>query len=134
MLIHFPSALLPMEFVCYGFHYYTKDASFLFAAFYALAGAVGIGWIAIVAGIWDATRIRPEKAEAIAKAVTHGAINLSVIVAYTVLAYIAYKKYPLLPGATLTLLAFKGLLILTLVVGNYLGGSLILKNKIAVEE
>ncbi len=53
MLIHFPSALLPMDFVCYGLLYYTHQTSFAYASFYALFGAVVLGWAAALFGILD---------------------------------------------------------------------------------
>lgn len=134
MLIHFPSALIPMDFVCYALQYYTHQPSFAFASFYALVGVVATGWAAVLFGILDTAEIPPEKTAAISKALIHGGINVLIIIIYTVLAYNAYKKYPALPEATLTLLAIKGVTVGFLIMGNYLGGSLILKDKIGIEE
>ena len=35
ILVHFPAALFPMEFVCAALGFYLKDATFNYAAFYA---------------------------------------------------------------------------------------------------
>jgi len=53
---------------------------------------------------------------------------------YTVLAFIAFKNYPSLPYATVSVLVFKAALVGFMMTGNYLGGSLILKDRIALEE
>ncbi len=134
MLIHFPSALLPMDFVCYGLFYYTHQPSFAYASFYALFGAVVLGWAAALFGILDILKIPPGKTDALQKALIHGGINVSVIMVYTVLAYSAYKKYPTLADASLPLLIFKGVLVSFMIIGNYIGGSLILKYKIGIED
>lgn len=134
MLIHFPSALLPMDFVCYALQYYTHQTSFVFASFYALVGAVVIGLIAVFTGVLDISRIPPEKTGALNKAFAHGGINTFIIIVYTALAISLIEEYPSLPDATLTLLVTKGALISFMMVGNYLGGSLILKDKIGIEE
>ncbi|MEO6735929.1 MAG: DUF2231 domain-containing protein [Ginsengibacter sp.] len=134
MLIHFPSALLPMDFVCYGLFYYNHQASFGYASFYALAGAVIAGWAAALFGILDILKIPTHKTDAMQKALIHGGINVSVIIVYTVLAYSAFKKYPTLPDASLSLLIAKAFLVSFMIIGNYIGGSLILKYKISIEE
>ncbi len=134
MLIHFPSALLPMDFVCYGLLYHTHQPSFAYTSFYALFGAVVLGWVAALFGILDILKIPPGKTDALQKALIHGGINVSIIIVYTVLAYSAYKKYPNLDDASLSLLIFKGILVGFMIIGNYIGGSLIFKYKISIEE
>jgi uncharacterized membrane protein len=134
MLIHFPSALLPMDVVCYAIGYCRGDNSFAFASFYAMAGAVITGWLAVIFGALDITGIAPEKEEVMKKALLHGSINATIIIAYTVLAYSAYEHYPALPGASATVLIAKTILVTCMIAGNYIGGSLILKYKIGVQE
>src|SRR5690349_8452568 len=94
MLIHFPSALLPMDLVCYAIYYFTGDASFAFASFYALAGAVVTGWLSVVFGAMDIISIPPEKRTVMQKALLHGGINAIIIIVYTVLTYSVYKSFP----------------------------------------
>ena len=61
MLIHFPTALLPMDFLLSFFAYYNKDSSFLTAAFYCLAGGVLAGGLAIITGLIDLLLIQKIK-------------------------------------------------------------------------
>jgi uncharacterized membrane protein len=134
MFIHFPAALLPMDFVCYAISMYTGDDSFLKASLYALLGGVAIGWLAIIFGALDLLKIPQDRSEVMKKALLHGGINSFVIIVYTVLALLAFKKYPALQDATTSILIFKAALIGCMIFGNYLGGSLILKDRIALEE
>lgn len=132
MLIHFPSALLPMDFICSALGYYTGNHSFTDASFFALAGAVILGCAAIITGAFDLIGLI-EKPLAMKKALVHGGINATVIIAYTVLAFRAWKQYPELEQDGVGLLAIKAALITFMIAGNYLGGSLILKHKVGIE-
>ncbi len=134
MLIHFPSALLPMDVVCYAIYYFTGNTSFVFASFYALAGAVVTGWLSILFGSLDIISIAPENRQAIKKALLHGGINITIIIIYTVMACSVYKRFPQLPVVSTTILVTKAFLVTCMVIGNYIGGSLILKHKIGIEE
>ena len=110
MLIHSPSALLPMAMVCYAFYYLTRDTSFAFAPFYAFAGAAITRWLSILFETVNICSIAPANGEAIRNALSHGVINVPVII-YTVMAYSVYKRFPQLPVASITALATKAFLV-----------------------
>ncbi len=134
MLIHFPSALLPMDFICSALGYYTGNDSFTDASFFALAGAVIFGCMAIITGAFDLIGLVDDKPLALKKALIHGGINTTVIIAYSVLAFRAWKQFPDLVQDGVVVLAIKACLITFMIVGNYLGGSLILKHKVGLEK
>ena len=104
------------------------------ASFYALAGGVGLGWLAILTGAMDLISVSERHPDALKKSLLHGALNTTVVIGYSVLAYSAYKNYPTLTPDTISVVVVKLFLVLTLMVGNFLGGSLILKHKVAIEE
>jgi uncharacterized membrane protein len=133
MLIHFPSALFPMDFVCSGIQYYTHNRSFTEASFYAMVGGVLLGYLVIIFGIFDLLNVVEKKPKSVKKALIHGGINTLVVIVYTVLAFIQYKHYPLLMPDGIRTLITKVIIISFMIIGNYIGGSLILKDKIAVE-
>lgn len=133
MLIHFPSALLPMELVCYGLLFTTHEKSFAYAAYFAMIGGVGLGWLAVFTGAFDLVKIPSHKPDIIKKALLHGCINASVLIGYTVFVYLIAKRYPQLPDASLALLITKIILVIILIAGNWLGGELILKHKVAID-
>jgi len=134
MLIHFPSALFPMETVCYGLFYFTGLTSYGEAAYYAVLGGVLLGWAALLFGAWDLIRIPPERDKTIKIALIHGFVNGIVLIGFSVFAYTAFKKYPELPPAKLPVLIVKGFLVLAMLAGNYLGGNLVLKHKLGMQE
>ena len=133
MVIHFPSALFPMELICYGLLFFTGEKSFATAAYYAMVGGVVFGWLAVTTGLMDLVKIPPYKTAVVKKALIHGTINSSVLIAYTVFVYLVSKQYPDLREATLGLLVVKTILVSVLIVGNWLGGELILKHKVALD-
>lgn len=134
MLIHFPSALFPMDFICSALGYYTGNASFTDAAFFAMAGGVILGGLAIITGTFDLAGLVENKPLAVKKALIHGSINTTVIIGYSLLAYRAYKEFPILIPDGVAILVLKGCLVTFMIVGNYLGGSLILKDRVGLEE
>lgn len=133
MLVHFPIALFPFEFVCSVLDFYTDHRTFTDTSFYAMAGGVILGWMAIVCGTFDLLKVFKDNPKAVKTAVIHGSINTFVIMVYTVLAYSQSKNYPTLKPNDLTILILKAGIIGLMFVGSYFGGSLILKYKIAVE-
>ena len=134
LLIHFPSALFPMETVCYALFYFTGAASYGEAAYYAAIGGVGLGWLAMLFGAWDLIKIPPERDTVIKTALIHGSINGAVLIGFSVFAFAAFKKFPELSPARFSVLVIKALLLMAMLVGNYLGGQLVLKYKIGIKE
>ena len=133
MLVHFPAALLPMDLVCYFLFFYTGNTSFAEASYYAMAGGAILGWLAVIFGAFDLLKIPQENPQIMKTALMHGGINIVIITAYSVLAFMAYKRYPNLPEATVVILIVKALLNLSMIAGNWFGGNLILKYKVGVE-
>jgi len=134
MLIHFPAALFPMDFACSVIGYLTNGFSFTQASLYAMIGGAALGCGAIITGTFDLLNVINEKPSVVKKALLHGSINGTVVIVYIVLAYIAFKRYPQLEADGIGKLILKGGLITFMILGNYLGGSLILKDKIGVEK
>jgi uncharacterized membrane protein len=130
MLIHFPSALFPMDFICSLVGYYTGNPSFVMAAFYALIGGVGMGWLAIITGVFDLAKLAEEKNTAVKKALIHAGVNLVVLTGFSLLAYMAWQQYPHLETDTPGELTTKGILVAVMIVGNFIGGSLVLKDRV----
>jgi uncharacterized membrane protein len=133
MLIHFPAALLPMDFICSALAHYTGNTSFVDAAYFAMIGGVLVGALAIITGTIDLIGIVESKPTSVKKTLIHGGINATVIIAYSVLAFRAYKAFPDLVQDNITILVIKGCLVTFMIVGNHLGGSLILKDRVGLE-
>jgi uncharacterized membrane protein len=134
MLIHFPSALLPMDFICSLLAFYISSVHLVHTSFFAMTGGVVLGMLAIITGAFDLISVTKDKSNAVKKVLIHGGINGTMIIAYSVLAFMAYKKYPDLAADSIAILITKAGLITFMIVGNYLGGNLVLKEKIGVEK
>ncbi|MDF3078487.1 MAG: hypothetical protein K0S09_2376 [Sphingobacteriaceae bacterium] len=134
IFIHFPSALLPMDWVCYFLAYQFGGESFRQASFYALIGGAAIGWLAILTGAIDLAKISSTKRAAINQGLLHAGLNGSVLVVYSIIAFADFQKYPHLPDASLGILITKAILLTVMISGNFIGGNLILKHKVGIEE
>jgi uncharacterized membrane protein len=133
MLVHFPSALFPMDLVCSIIAYVYGVNAFAHASFYAMAGGVVLGGMAILAGGADLLRVSKDKPQLVVKILIHGSINTTVVIGYSLLAFMAYKNYPELLPDSLLMMATKGALVMFMIVGNYFGGNLVFKEKIGVD-
>ena len=134
MLIHFPSALFPMDLVCSLIGYYSGDTSFATASFYAMCGGVLLGFLAIVTGTIDLIAVLNKRKEAVKRTLLHGLINTTVVCAYSVFAFIAFNKYPEIVPDSLATIIMKGVLVAFMLAGNYFGGSLVLEYGIGVQK
>ncbi|HWI90466.1 MAG TPA: DUF2231 domain-containing protein [Flavisolibacter sp.] len=131
MLIHFPTALLPMDLVLSYLFYTTGNESFGSAAFYCLIAGVGLGLLSGVTGLIDLVMIKDKAA--MSAALIHGGINLTAILIFSVFAYRSWNLYPQIQLPAITVLVVKLIIVVLMLVGNYLGGRLILKHHIAIE-
>jgi uncharacterized membrane protein len=130
MLIHFPSALFPMDLACSILGYSRHDPSFVSAAFYALAAGVILGWLAVIAGTFDLAKLVNDNSNVIKKALIHAGVNLTVLIGFSLIAFSTWKYYPDLEPDRIGELALKGGLIAVMIIGNFAGGSLVLKDRV----
>jgi len=132
MLLHFPAALFPIECLIYALLIYTHNTDFAFVSFCILLGGVSLGWLAAIFGALDIASISSDREDIIKKAILHGGINGVILIAYTVMAYLQYLLYPSLPEGSIYLLGLKSFLVVMLMIGNFIGGNLVLKDKVGL--
>ena len=133
LFIHFPTALLPMDFVLSFLGFTNGNPTFAQAGFYCLAGGVLTGFAAIVTGLFDLTNIPKANKIALGSGLLHGFINGCLILVFAVIAYKEWQIYPQSVTATKTMLVIKGILVAALFFGNYLGGRLIYQHFIGID-
>lgn len=92
-----------------------------------------MGWVAAILGALDMNEISEDNEQVMKKALLHGGINGIVVVSYTVIAYQMYQLFPELPDGNIILMLVRVLLVLLLMVGNFIGGSLVLKDKVGID-
>ena len=131
LLIHFPTAFFPMDLFLSGMQYYRQESSFGMAGFYCLAGGVILGLLAMVTGLLDFLKIPRDDKKAFALGLYHGFLNGTIILIFAVLAFKEWQSYPEIQTSMGSLIV-KGILVLTLFAGNYLGGKLIYEHHIGI--
>jgi len=132
MLVHFPAALLPIEFLAYAvFVIYGIDA-FGVTSFHTMFAGVVLGWLAAIFGLWDLIDVQRTNKAALNPTLIHGGLNALVMMVYSVILYKAWLAFPQPQVASYGMLILRGLTNAVMFVGNFYGGSLILKHKIAV--
>lgn len=125
LLIHFPTALLPMDLGLTALFQYTGDPSYYQAGVYCLVAGAAVGILAMVTGLVDLLSIPRSDKQALALALYHGFVNGLLIFIFAVFAYKAWQVFPTPVLAGTYGLLIKGILVIALFIGNYLGGRLI---------
>lgn len=130
ILVHFPSALFSLSvFLSYLARIYEIE-QFTITAVYMLIAGVVMGWIAGITGLIDLVVVAENKPHSLKKALWHGGINIVVLLIFTVFAFMHYKKLPTVEIDNNFKLIIKTIAVVTLMIGNFLGAELILKDKV----
>jgi uncharacterized membrane protein len=79
-------------------------------------------------------KIKAEKVKAQKLGFIHGLTNGAVLLAYTVVVFSMWKAFPEIVRPSLLSLCMKVLLVILLLIGNFIGGNLVLKYKVGVED
>jgi len=127
LLVHFPTALFPMNLALGIIAFTSGNTVFSQSAFFCLAGGAAMGVLTVMTGLLDLFHISKSNKKAVATVIYHAGLNAPVILIYVVLAYKEWNLYPDLPIPGTGNLVFKGVLVFILFVGNYFGGQLIYK-------
>src|SRR5215204_4281886 len=131
LFVHFPTALLPMDFVLSAIYHSTNETSYGLAAFYCLAAGVITGFLAVLTGIIDLLSIPKTNKDAWTTGLYHGFLNGTVLLVFAIFAYKTWQHYPQV-SVSFNNLLLKAVLVLTLFVGNYFGGRLLYKYHIGL--
>ncbi|MGN6617901.1 MAG: DUF2231 domain-containing protein [Ilyomonas sp.] len=134
LLIHFPTALLPMDLVMNILYSVTGNASFYETGFYSLVGGVGVGLLAVLTGLLELFIIPGTDKKAMALALYHGFLNGAIIAIFAIITYKAWQTFPSPYSVDKKGIIIKSMLIIFLFIGNYMGGRLIYKHHIGIGE
>ena len=133
VLVHFPSALYPFAFVMDFLGLYFQNKAYGDSAFYALVGGFGFSCLAIVFGVIDYYKLNPEH-NGWKTASYHAGLNILWFFGFAILIKLRYNLFLENEIMSIGFLVFFGLLNLGMFVSNYMGGELVFKHKIGVEE
>jgi uncharacterized membrane protein len=93
MLIHFPSALLPLSVIFDAAGIYFKESNFILFSFYSAAAGAAAGWFALIFGIIDLLKIE-SSSKAFSTGLWHGGLNLLWLLIFSLFTGIDLKSYP----------------------------------------
>src|SRR5689334_2043433 len=132
LLIHFPTALLPMDVGLTFLYRSSANISFYQAGAYCLWTGAAFGLVALITGLADLLAIPRSDKKAIALALYHGFVNGLLILIFAVIAYKSWRAFPSPFFAGTNGVIAKGILVFALFVGNYLGGQLIYRHHVGI--
>jgi uncharacterized membrane protein len=125
LLIHFPTALLPMDLALSVIFWLRGDAEVYEAGAYCLWAGSALGWLALLTGLVDLTAIPRTNKKGLALALIHGSLNGIILLTYGVIAYKSWQAFPSPYFSGSAAVAVKSVLVICLFIGNFLGGRLI---------
>lgn len=130
ILVHFPSALFPLSvFLSVLAKIYAIEQFTITAAYMLIAGSI-MGWLAGITGLIDLVVVAENKPHSLKKALWHGSINIMVLLLFTIFAFMHYKKLPVVEMDSNMILGIKIVAVIAMIVGNFIGAELILKDKV----
>jgi uncharacterized membrane protein len=125
MVIHFPAALLPIDFVFSVIANFGSYPDLSMASYYCLmAGVIG-GWVAIVAGAIDLFKYVINSGDPLRQVFIHASLQAFVVFGFTILLGVEHKNEVWINSQPLWLLITKLILAMTMFVGNYFGGEVL---------
>jgi uncharacterized membrane protein len=133
MVVHFPVALFPMALVLDGLAFYLQNENFALSGWYCTLGGAFMGWFAILFGVSDLLLIDP-KSEAMTKGLIHGSLNFAWICVFSFFAFLGFKSYPDINAPSLVKIISEAIVVFGMFYSNHIGGELIYKYKIGLEE
>ena len=133
LLIHFPTALLPMDLGLSVLYYKTGNPSFYQAGAYCLWAGASLGLLAMITGILDLIAIPRSDKKAIALALYHGFVNGMLLLIFSIIAYKSWQVFPVPFFVSIKGIVVKSILVFALFVGNYLGGRLIYSHHVGID-
>jgi uncharacterized membrane protein len=129
MVVHFPAALLPVDFIFQMSSLYFENEPLGAAAYYCLAAGVIGGWFAIVTGLYDVfTRVLKPGGPIPKAAIWHAGLQVCVILAFTLILSLSYHEQAYIYHPPVWMWILKACLLGVMLAGNYFGGELVLRH------
>ncbi|RYY66900.1 MAG: DUF2231 domain-containing protein [Chitinophagaceae bacterium] len=133
LLVHFPTALFPVDFVLLLFYRHSGTASYYTASWYCLCAGVAGGAAALLTGLIDGVGVFRRQKEALPALLYHASLNAFVLLSYGVLAAKAAPHFPEPFRADNTGILIRVILLAALIFGNYFGGRLVYTYRVGIQ-
>ncbi len=126
MLIHFPTAFLPLSALLDIFSIICESTYLAELAFYSLVLGTASGFFAAGFGAIDLIKIKNNQA-ILKTALLHGGLNVLWLMIFSVIAGIQLKQFPEINILNFWIIILKALIVVGLLYSNFLGGELVLR-------
>lgn len=133
MLVHFPIALFSAAFLFDVAGIVLNKPVLHLSSFYVVLLGLTGGVPAAIFGFIDYIRLG-DRPKVFSKASWHAGIQFVVLSAFAVIAMLKYRAYPGQAAPGLLQLSMMGIALAGMLAGNYLGGELVFRYKIGIEE
>ncbi len=133
MLVHFPTALFSAGFLFDTGGILLNEPQLFSASLYAIILGLAGGLAAIVFGLIDYIKLSQQPRQ-FRLASWHASIQFAVFIIFGVIAGLKFQAYPDLGSPNLLEVSIMGTAVITMVIGNYLGGELVITHRIGIDE
>src|SRR5262245_1300562 len=121
MIVHFPAALFPVDFIFSMVAIFSTYDELAVAAYYCLlAGTIG-GWLAMLTGVVDLFKYVVKPGSIALPGIIHSSVQTIVVIGYTMMLAIEYHHMNFVIAPPVWLWATKFVLLAIMFVGNYFG-------------
>ncbi len=133
MLVHFPTALFSAGFLFDLAGILLNQSQLFFASFYVILLGLAGGLLAALFGLIDYIKLG-SKPDQFRIASWHAVIQFVVLMTFGVLAGLKFQAYPAIGAPGTWQLIVMGVTLGIMLVGNYLGGELVFRYKVGIDE
>lgn len=133
MLVHFPTALFSTGFLFDLGGIMLNEPQLFSASFYIILPGLAVGLLAGLFGLIDYIKLG-SKPDQFRIASWHGGIQFIVLMIFGVLAGLKFQAYPGIKAPGIWQLIVMGVTVGIMLVGNYLGGELVFRYKVGIDE
>lgn len=129
MLVHFPTALFTAGFLFDAGGMLLNEEQLFSASLYVIFLGLAGGLAAVVFGLIDYAKLS-EKPDQFRLASWHASIQFVVLVIFGIIAGLKFQSYPDLEAPDFLEMGIMGAAVIAMLIGNYLGGELVLKYRV----
>lgn len=133
MLVHFPTALFSAGFLFDAGGMLLNEPQLFSASLYAILLGLAGGLAAVVFGLIDYVKLSRQPQQ-LRLASWHAGIQFMVLVIFGIIAGLKFQSYPDLGSPKMLEMSIMGAAVVAMLIGNYLGGELVITHRIGIDE
>lgn len=133
MLVHFPTALFTAGFLFDAGGMLLNEPKLFAASLYVILLGLAGGLAAVVFGLIDYIKLS-EQPRKFRTASWHAGIQFTVLMIFGIIAGVKFQVYPDWGSPSLLEVSIMGAAVIVMLIGNYLGGELVITHRIGIKD